>query len=307
MKRLFGAAPQPSAVKTSAEAAPAEVRRQLVALNKELEEAASKFQRLQGALAAQQQLEQLLKEGRVHLQDLRSRLKETTAERDLLKTALTDHATAHRLDIERLQGQIQEQTRDALAQQTLVEQREREMLSKHEEQRQQLDALRQQIEKATADRDGLAVRLGQREREMLSKHEEQRQQLDALRQQFETATAERDGLAARLDEREREMLSKEEEQQRHFGRAIAERDRLASQLEVREVAEKQLAADRAEQQATFERLLSEARSNQREMIQELDEQSQQNRILREAAMRAQSLARQIMNAREPAPKKDSSE
>lgn len=251
----------------AAQAAPAAARQQLSALNEELEEATNKFERLQGALAIQQHLEELLREGRTRLQDLRSRLQEMTAERDVLQTALNDHATAHRLEIEGLQRQIQEDARDALAQRTLAE---------------------------------------QHERAMLSKHEEQRQQIDALRQQFEKTTAERDGLAARLDEREREMLLKEEEQRLQFGRATAERDRLATQLKMREAAEKQFAVERSEQRSTFERLLAEARSTQRDLVQELDEQSQHNRILREAAIRAQSLARQIMDARESVTPKDGS-
>ena len=45
-------------------------------------------------------------------------------------------------------------------------------------------------------------------------------------------------------------------------------------------------------------MLSEATANQREMVQELDENRQQVETLREAAMRAQSLARQIMRAHE---------
>src|SRR5688572_29835123 len=88
------------------EAAPTEVRQQISVLNKELEEAASKFERLERALATQEQLEQLLRQGRSHLQDLRSRLQQMTAERDRLQTELSGHVTAHRLEVEGLQKQI---------------------------------------------------------------------------------------------------------------------------------------------------------------------------------------------------------
>ena len=59
--------------------------------------------------------------------------------------------------------------------------------------------------------------------------------------------------------------------------------------------------ERSEERATFERLLAEARVNQRDIMQELDEQIQQNKILRDAAIRAQALVRKIIDAHEPVP------
>jgi chromosome segregation ATPase len=189
-------APSPGPQQSDAGTAPAEVREQVSVLTKELEEAAHKFERLQSALATQQQLEQLLRQGRAHLQDLGHRLQQMTAERDRLLAELGDRTTAHRLELEQVQSEV-----------------------------------------------------------------------NSLRRQLETTAGRRDSLA--------------------------------TQLEEREAAHQQFAAERTEERDSFERLLAEARSNERDMVAELDEQRQQCAILREAALRAQALARQIMNAQEP--------
>ena len=58
------------------------------------------------AADAQQQLEKLLKQGRAHVLDLRSRLQQTAADRDRLQAELADSATAHQRDVEQLQRQM---------------------------------------------------------------------------------------------------------------------------------------------------------------------------------------------------------
>lgn len=232
MKIVHGTSPRQSDVGEFApdEAAPAAVRQQVSALNKDLEAAGRKFERVQTALARLEQLEQLLKQGRVHLQDLRSGLQQMTAERDRLQATLNESVATHQLELDRL-----------------------------------------------------------------------RNENDAVRQHFAAATIERDSLASRLQEREREMLAKEEEHRQHFSRVTTERDRLVAQIQTQEAAHAQYALERSEERSTFERLLAEARANQRDIMQELDEQIQQNKILRDAAMRAQALVRRIMDAQEPAP------
>jgi chromosome segregation ATPase len=220
-------APPETSTDPKAQAETADARQQMLALKKKLEEAASDFGRLQNSLASQQQLEQLLRQGRIHLQDLRSRLQQMTAERDRIETDFSDHKTAHQREVDRLQTKIDETTRQAFLQQTLAEQRERDMLSNEQERLHQVDALEKQLQKATV-----------------------------------------------------------------------ERDRLSSQLQEREAAHQVFAEERADERSTFERLLAEATANQREMVEELDEQRQQIDTLREAAVRAQSLARQIMRAHE---------
>src|SRR6185295_18094520 len=62
---------------------------QLIALKKKLEDAASECEHLEGTLTSQQQLEHLLLQGRTHLQDLRARLQQVTAERDRLQIELS--------------------------------------------------------------------------------------------------------------------------------------------------------------------------------------------------------------------------
>lgn len=211
-----------------AQAEPADVRQQVLGLKKKLEEAATDFGHLQSSLVSHQQLEQLLRQGRTHLQEMRTRLVQMTAERDRLTAELSEQKSAHQSELDRLHNQIEEATREALLQQTLAEQRERDMAS-------EIDVLTEQLQKTTA-----------------------------------------------------------------------ERNRVGVQLEDREAAYKQFADERSEERFTFERLLAEATSNQREMVQERDEQRQQIETLREAAMRAQALARQIMRAHEGLPPEDRS-
>jgi hypothetical protein len=187
-----------------------DVEQQVLGLKTRLEEAASEFGRLQNSLIPHQQLEQLLKQGRLHLQDLRSRLQQMTAERDRLETEFRDHKTVQQREVVRLQTQIDEATRQALLQRTLAEQLERDMLAKEQEQRQQTDALQGQLQKALADRGRLTAHLEEREaahkqfaeerseerftferllaeattnqREMIQELDEQRQQIQTLRE-----------------------------------------------------------------------------------------------------------------------------
>lgn len=180
----------------------ADVRQQMLALKRKLEEAVGQIESLQSTLGSQEQLEQLLKQGRTHLQDLRSRLQQATtelqqvtAERDRLQAESTGSKKAHQIEVDHLQRQT-----------------------------------------------------------------------DDLRAELQGVTAERNRLAAHLEERE--------------------------------AAHKQFAEERTDERSTFKRLLDEATSNQREMTAELNEQQQQIDTLREAAMRAQSFAREIMRSHE---------
>jgi chromosome segregation ATPase len=130
----------------------AEAGQQLVGLKKNLEEAARQIGSLQSLLATQHQLEQLLKQGRAHLEELRGRLQQVTAERDDLRIEL-QKATAERT---RLASQLAEQ--QASHQQVLEERsderntferlllestsNQREMAAELDEQRQQIETLR---------------------------------------------------------------------------------------------------------------------------------------------------------------------
>ena len=141
----------------------ADARQQMLAVKRTLDEASAAVESLQGALAAQHELEQLLKQGRAHLQDLRARLQHAEDERERFRadlvesrTALDESRTAHQGDIEQLQRQLDEQ---AAAHAQYAEERtnerstftrllneaeakEREMIQERDAQRQQIEALR---------------------------------------------------------------------------------------------------------------------------------------------------------------------
>jgi chromosome segregation ATPase len=109
----------------------ADARQQVSVLKRKLEEAAAEAGRMQASLASQQQLEHLLKQGRTHLQDMRLRLEQVSAERDRLQTELSDHAVARQREVAELQAQI--------------------------------DDIRKQLHNVSTERDGLATQLEERE------------------------------------------------------------------------------------------------------------------------------------------------
>jgi chromosome segregation ATPase len=174
-----------------------DARQRMLIVKQKLDEAASELETVQSNLASQQDLEQLLKQGRTHLQELRNRLQQTAAERDQLQVQLAESAKAHQHAIEQIERQMDDQ---------------------------------------------------------------------------------REALQA----------------------ATGERNRVALQFAEQEAAHQRFAEERSAERDTFKRLLDEASFNQRELMQELDEQRQQLETLREAAMRAQNFAREIMRAHESA-------
>lgn len=175
-----------------AQAEPADVRQQVLSLKKKLEEAASEFGHLQSSLASHQQLEQLLRQGRTHLQDMRTRLVQMAAERDRLAAELTEQKSAHQTELDRLHNQIEDGTREG---------QERQL---------QIDVVTEQLQKTTAERNRVAAQLEDREaaykqfaderseerftferllaeatssqREMVQELDEQRQQIETLRE-----------------------------------------------------------------------------------------------------------------------------
>ena len=145
----------------SEEAAPAPVdagdaRQQMLAVKRTLDEATAAVESLQGALAAQHELEQLLKQGRSHLQDLRARLQRTEEERDRLHAELGESRRMYQHDVDQLQQQLDEQ---ASAHRQFAEERaterdtftrllneaaekERELMEERDRQRRHIEALR---------------------------------------------------------------------------------------------------------------------------------------------------------------------
>jgi len=192
----FSASPESDAT-SPAETDATDARQRMLIVKQKLDEAASELVAVQSNLASQQDLEQLLKQGRTHLQEMRNRLQQTAAERDQLQVQLTESAKAHEHAIEQLERQT-----------------------------------------------------------------------DDLREALQVANG--------------------------------ERNRVALQFAEQEVAHQRFAEERSDERNTFKRLLDEASSNQREMMEELDGQRQQLDTLREAAMRAQNFAREIMRAHDSA-------
>lgn len=161
---------------------------------------------LQQTLVKQSQLEQLLKQGKTHLVELRIRLDDAAAERDGLATELSELKNVH--------------------QQLIAERNwlEEALNASHHENVQELE---KQLQAATTQRDQLALELStlqttheqfvaeyaQFQSRLVERHEldleEERQQvgvvqaqLEDVRTQLEDMRTERDGLAMQLAERE---------------------------------------------------------------------------------------------------------
>ena len=81
----------------------------MLAVKRTLDEASAAVESLQGALA-EHELEQLLKQGRIHLQDVRTRLQHAEEQREPYRAELVERRTAHQRDVEELQRQLDEQT-----------------------------------------------------------------------------------------------------------------------------------------------------------------------------------------------------
>jgi hypothetical protein len=135
----------------------ADARQRMLAVKRTLEEASAAVESLQGALAAQHELEQLLKQGRAHLQDLRARLQRAEEDRDRLHTELAEVRRTYQRDVDELQQHLDEQ---AAAHRRFAEEREderstftrllneaalkeRELMEERDQQRQQIEALRE--------------------------------------------------------------------------------------------------------------------------------------------------------------------
>ncbi|MSO56881.1 MAG: hypothetical protein EXQ55_08180 [Acidobacteria bacterium] len=190
----FVNAPEPGS-EPAAPSDTSDLQQEMLALTAKLEGAVADCARLQNSLVSQQQLEQLLRQGRTHLHEMRSRLEHVTADRGRLEAEFNESRNAQQREVGELQNQ--------------------------------LDNLREQLQQAAG-----------------------------------------------------------------------ERDRLARQLAEQEAAHQRDVEERTDDRIKFKRLLAEATSNQRQMAEELNEQRQQIDTLRETAMRAQSLAREIMRAHE---------
>ena len=232
-----------------------------------MENLSGRLQELEAKVSRLPQLEQLLKQGRTHLQDLRTRLDEATKERNQLAAQLSDREASNE----------QLWTEQAQLQQGLAEQQQTE-----------LNALHTQLQEATAARDGLTSRLTELEAE--------REQLSLLRIKLDEATSEKDQLVAQLAERigehertlteqeerqrveeERQRLENDQQQQSlnalraDMNQIMADRQRLADQireseasLREAETSRQQLAVDHDAERARFEEALGTAVARHKE-------------------------------------------
>lgn len=170
----FAASPDPDA-EPNAQTDAADARQRMLVVKRTLDEASAAVESLQTTLAAQQELEQLLKQGRAHLQDLRARLQRAETDRDRFHAQLTESRRAHQADVERLQRQLDEQTAahaqfaDERAEERSTFTRllneaaskQRELVEEREEQRRHIDALR-----------GIGARAQSLAREIVRAHED---------------------------------------------------------------------------------------------------------------------------------------
>jgi hypothetical protein len=178
---------------------------QLIALKKKLEDAASDCDQLQGTLTSQQRLEHLLLQGRTHLQGLRARLEQVTAERDRLQIELNDRQTTHQQEVERLQIQVGEMTNAAFLQRMLAEQRERDMRSKQQDQQLQIDALDEQLQNTVAERDDLTAQLAQQEAAHRQFAEERADERFTFERLLAEATSNQRDMVQELDEKRQQL------------------------------------------------------------------------------------------------------
>jgi len=156
----------------------ADVRQQMLALKRKLEDAAADVARVQNTVASVEKLEQLLKQGRTHLQDLRGRLQEMSADRDRLKTEIDDHQIAHQRAVERLQEQIDEAAKQAFLQKTRAEQLVLQLEEREASYQQFADE--RADERATFER--VISEATANQREMVQELDENRQQVETLRE-----------------------------------------------------------------------------------------------------------------------------
>lgn len=179
----FNASPDsPAEPGSQAQAQASDARHQMGTLKQKLEEAVGQIDALQNTLASQEQLEALLKQGRAHLQDLRGRLQQVTAERDRLQTEAIDTKNAHRAEVDALQRQFQQQIDEVRAElhgataernrlAALIEGREAAHKKFAEERSDERSTFKRLLDEATST-----------QREMTDELNEQRQQIDTLRE-----------------------------------------------------------------------------------------------------------------------------
>lgn len=195
--------------------------------------------RLERALPQLPQLEQLLKQGRTHMQALRVKLEQTSKERDQLAARVSEREAAP------------EHLRNDQAQlQSSLESRQRE-----------LEEVRAQLQKLNAERDQVGARLAARETDY-SRVQTEHAQLQAgqalLHAERDELRAERDGLRA-----QREQLYAERDELRH---SMADRGR------EHDIVKGNLEAAKAEKEELVRRLAEHIGEHERSLMERDDRQ-----------------------------------
>lgn len=155
-----------------------DARDRMLDIKRKLEEAAAEIETLQKRLTSQGELEQLLKQGRSHLQDMRGRLQQAAAERERMLAEAVDVKRAHQEEIVRLTRQMDEVRQEL---QSVAADRDRvaaqlsEQIAAHER-----FAEERADERSTFKR--LLDEASSHQRELVQDLDEQRQQIDTLRE-----------------------------------------------------------------------------------------------------------------------------
>jgi chromosome segregation ATPase len=159
----------------------ADPQQQVLALKAMLEAAVGDCTRLQNSLVSQQQLEQLLRQGRTHLQEMRSRLEQATADRGRLEAEVNeanDARNARQREVGDLQtqlGNVREELQQAAAERDRLARQLAEQEAAHQ----------RYVEDRTEDRikfERLLAEATSNQRQMVEELGEQQQQLDTLRE-----------------------------------------------------------------------------------------------------------------------------
>ena len=257
---------------------------ELKELQAKLNELETDRDRLERALSRLPQLEQLLTQGKTHLQDLRLRLEEATSERNRLEALLTERETTN--------------------QQLWDEQTELERAHADRQQR-ELDELHARLQDANATRDAVASRLHAREIEydkLVTEHAKLRSRLDEVISEKDQLVAQ---LADRISEHERALAEQDDkhrieaDEHRKASEALraemdqtaGERDALRGQVTDLKATSERSVIERSE----LNQLLDDHRRQLGDLRTQFDETSVDRNRLEEQLRDAEHYCQQLSN------------
>jgi chromosome segregation ATPase len=272
-------------------------------LEASLQKSESERSRLERALVQLPQLEQLLKQGRTHLQALRVKLDETSRERDQLAARVTEREAAHEqlwneqanLQLS-LEGQQQReledlrlQLRDAIGERDQASARLAEGEAQQAHLQSERDTLRTERDEARAERDQLRMErddLRHSQEELRHSQEGRERESDQLRTSLADAVAEKEQLVSQLAERiaehERSLLEREErqhaesaQQQQVLDALRLEMDGLRTESNLLRMERDNIASQLSDVIAAHERAVIEHSAQHTALRQSVDEYQQE--------------------------------